>query len=100
MDRGYYEPNADINPALLRELLLGISVSPDIGMRLGVPVDQLEQWLRDLADRVDDRPRFMGESGCRERAGWMLPRQGGGLLSAGEISFLLEGFDEAHAVGS
>lgn len=93
MKTGYYEPKPDIKPALLRELLLGLSVSPEIGARLGVPVEQLEQWLRDLAGHVNGRSCPMRVTKYPKRAGRARQRPNGRVLSAGEISFLLNGFD-------
>jgi hypothetical protein len=97
MNIGYYEPHADINPALLKELLLELSVSPETGTRLGVPEAQLEKWLRELAAHLSDWPCLAGASKHPEEAGWSSSYENGRLLSAGEISFLLHGLDTAHA---
>lgn len=42
----------DCIPALLRALLLEVSVSPETGLRFGLPAEALEQWLHRIADHL------------------------------------------------
>lgn len=92
MFKDYYELNADFNLALLKKLLLEIHVPPEMEVRLGVPASRLEQWLHELADTLSDQPR----PSVVQQAG-ILPNHSAGILSAGEISLLLNKLGSAPA---
>lgn len=84
MFKDYYELNADFNLALLKKLLLEIQVPQEMEVRLGVPASRLEQWLHELADTLSDQSRPSVVQQVE-----MLPNHRAGILSAGEISLLL-----------
>lgn len=92
MFRDYYELNADFNPALLKKLLLEIHVPPEMEVRLGVPASRLEQWLHELADILSDQPRPSAGQQAE-----IFPNHSNGVLSAGEISLLLNNFGSTPA---
>lgn len=79
MRRHHYESGPAFNPEAVQKLLLGLTVSAETGDRLGVPAFRLQQWVRELAERL-------GDAAPAPRA---RPEDCGRLLSAGEIRFLL-----------
>lgn len=71
----------------LKNTLRRITVSSDLGERVGVPPELLEQWLRGLAAHLDDLgPAAHKPEPCPEPAARS-------PLSAGEIHFLLRDFE-------
>ena len=91
MRPNHYDRNSGFNPAVVRDLLLGLTISPEIEARLRVPAARLEQWVRELADRLEERYSLESAGRSPAEAGVSAPCAKSAKLSAGEIRFLLEG---------
>ena len=94
MKTQYNEHNTGFNPVVVKDLLLGMTVSPETGARLGVPAARLEAWLRELAESLDDKRRPAPPArhpARRDDNAWK--------LSAGELNFLLGDFESTDALG-
>lgn len=71
----------------LKDVLCSVTVSEDIGKRLGLPPRLLEKWLRQLSGQLDDLCRSADQPEPFSQK--TFPAH----LSAGEISFLLHDFE-------